>query len=165
MKLLWQEYKYKAIHGDIDSSLPSNWPRLREKAKSLFYTQQGEHTIYEIRQDGTKYAATYVFDAFTGRIYQKDADGWQLHHVDHDENNNEWDNFLWVMKLKDPDTGESSHRTVFATDQERREYIALGKMIKIAFKYGYAPRIWSYSRQAYYYEILRKYPRRFISNY
>ena len=97
-------------------------------------------------------------------LYKKDTKGWILHHIDFDEFNNEWDNFLWVMQLKDPETGETSHKTVFSSDIDKKEYIALGRMIKSSFKYSHAPRIWSPDRQAYYYDVLRKQPRRFISD-
>jgi hypothetical protein len=76
----------------------------------------------------------------------------------------DWDNFLWVMALKDPVTGQSSHKKRFSSEQEKKAYIAEGMMIKIAFKYGYAPRSWDYETQAYYYETIRKEPRRFISD-
>jgi hypothetical protein len=133
-------------------------------SKSLFYSEQGEHVSYERRSDGTSYPVSYVFDAFTGRVYKKDIRGWELHHIDFDETNNDFDNFLWVMKLRDPDTGISSHQTRFSSEFDHREYIAIGRMIKIAFKHGYAPKSWSSERQAYYYEILREQQRRFITN-
>ena len=159
-----QGYDDKAILGDDASIRPTNWQSLRNRAKSLFYSEQGEHIHYEKRSDGKSYPVSYVFDAFTGRVYEKNTDGWELHHIDFDKTHNDFDNFLWVMKLKDPDTGRSSHQTIFSSAFDHKEYIAIGRMIKIAFRYGYAPRSWSYERQAYYYEVLREQQRRFITN-
>lgn len=120
--------------------------------------------VYKKRNDGKSYPVSYVFDAFTGKVYEKNAKGWELHHIDFVKSHNDFDNFLWVMKLKDPETGRSSHQTVFSSDINQREYIAVGRMIKTAFRHGYAPRSWSYERQAYYYDVLRRQPRRFFTN-
>lgn len=162
----WQGYKDIAILGDTDSEHDPKWPSIRERAKTLFYTEQGEYTTYEKRNDGSKYPVVWVFDAITGKPYKKSSDGWELHHIDFDKTNNDFDNLLWVRKNVDPDTGSSSHLTIFSTDHnsyEKRQYIALGRMIKTAFKHGYAPRSWIYDRQASYYDILRRQERRFIS--
>ncbi len=147
----------------MDSKLPLNWIKLRKNANNIFYIEQGEHTIYEFDSGGRRYPIAYAFDAFTGERYRKDARGWQLHHIDHDENNNKWDNFLWVWKPIDPKTGKTSHITRFSNDISKREYIAIGMITKIAFQHGYAPPIWSYENQAYYYYILRTQRRRFIT--
>ena len=163
----WQDYEDKAILGDSSSTLPPNWKTLREKLKSLFYSEQGEHTLYEERSDGTKYPVLYVFDAYTGRTYRKDHPGWVLHHLNFNEYDNNPKNFLWAMARKDPDTGKTSHMTIFSTNDDsfdKRQYMAEGRMIKAAFRHGYAPRSWSFERQAYYYEVLRRQARRFLTN-
>jgi len=161
----WIEFKYKSIHGDKDSSLPSKWQNIRRSSKELFYYHQGMFSAYSLDDKGERKQSRFAFDAFTGNVYNVDSKGWELHHIDFNETNNIPDNFLWVMKLIDPDTLQTSHKTVFSNDQEKREYIALGMMIKTAFKHGYAPRCWSNERQAYYYEIIKNKPRRFIDEF
>ena len=157
----WLDYREKAIYGDSTTNLPTNWKTLREKSKVLFYTQQGEHIINNI---------PYVFDAFTGIVCRKDAtypnsklSAWNLHHIDWNEDNNNFDNYLWVMKRSDLLRGKTSHLTNINDPLQKRKYIAQAMMIKLAFKNGYAPYIWGSLERENYYHILRVYPRRYIT--
>ena len=59
----WLEYRYKALYGDVDSVLSSDWSNIREISKILLYLEQGEHIVYKRRKNGTKYPEHYVFDA------------------------------------------------------------------------------------------------------
>ncbi len=156
----FKEYSFTSIHGDVESQLPSNWDKIKTRALSVFYSEQGLH-----KKDDGKY---YAFDSFTGRVYTADLiqgkppAGWQLHHIDHDETNNNINNLLWTVKEVDSLTGGTGHRTTFSSDKERREYIAQGIMTKLSFKYGFAPRFWTLERQAYFNYILFRHPRSFI---
>jgi len=66
------------------------------------------------------------------------------------------------VKAVDDETGRSSHLTNIPDKQEKREYIALGKMIKESLLRRHAPRCWSLENQAFFNKLFVWNTRRFI---
>jgi len=129
--------------------------RCEEKEFHLnaFYTST--FSTYERDSTGRKVRVYWMFDGYTGKPYRVDATYpsgrtiWELHHIDWDKTNNNPDNLIWVVKQVDPITGETSHKTNLPNN-ELREYIAEMRLIKIALKYGRAPRRWNLEYQLEY---------------
>ena len=70
--------------------------------------------------------------------------------------------FSKVGSDSDPAPGKTSHKTVFSSEEELREYIAKGRIISISLRHGYAPHLWSYKNQMRFYMIMRNHNRRLI---
>ncbi|HEC39303.1 hypothetical protein LCGC14_1582080 [marine sediment metagenome] len=69
-----------------------------------------------------------------------------IHHIDFNKENNLLNNYLWIRK--------ENHKTNL-NDDNKREYIAQGKIASLAFEYGFAPRFWSVEAQLRFYEAKR----------
>lgn len=82
-------------------------------------------------------------------------------HIDFDKTNSDFENLLLYKR-------GTTHRTRFADTskgwRQKREYIAIGKMTKIAIMYGRVSPYWSAEAQAYFYHIVNNQGRRFVSS-
>ena len=147
----WVNYEYTAIHGDSALKYPSKWGNpswkgtMREK---LAWSQGG----YYVKGD------LHFFDGISGKVLKIDDPNLEIHHIDFNKDDSSFNNLLLIHK--------DSHITRFAQtpqgEAQKREYISLGKMLKLAFIYGFPPRSWSSIIQAEFITSLNSQARRFI---
>ena len=157
---LYQEYELKTFYGNTESVHTSDWssPRKRSLREVALFATQG------FVSEGVE----YVFDAFTGNFYRKDLrfdsgrTAWEIHHIDFIKTNNDINNLLWVLKMRDPVTGVSSHLTNIDDLENRKEYITMGRIVKSALRHGQAPKSWSLTNQMRYYLEMRDFFKRFL---
>ncbi len=143
------QYEDKSIYGDSASNYPPKWNRKSWKARmklSLAYSQ-GLHSL-----NGKE----YFFDGFTGELVLLDDPNVEIHHIGFHKSDSTFNDLVLAKK-------GSTHRTKFANTEagkaEKLEYIANGKIVKLALNRGQAPRIWSLESQAHFKQILRSRPR------
>ncbi|NVM43742.1 MAG: hypothetical protein HWN79_02405 [Candidatus Lokiarchaeota archaeon] len=105
-----------------------------------------------------KKGVIHFFDGISGKILKIDDPNLDIHHINFDKSDSNFNNLLLIHK--------DSHITRFAQtpqgEVQKREYISLGKMLKLAFIYGFAPRSWSNQIRVEFVSHLNSQARRFI---
>ena len=147
----WINYEHSAIHGDSDSIYPLKWNRPSWKGtmkEKLAWSQGGFY----------KGGVLQFFDGISGKIYRIDDPNLEIHHINFDKADSSFNNLLLIHK--------DSHITRFAEtpqgDFQKRKYISIGKMLKLAFIYGFPPRSWNSQIRAEFVTSLNSQARRFI---
>lgn len=163
----WVDDRNRKIHGDSDTIHSAVWNKaeFRKMIRTVLFPRQGGYITIE---KGEK--VYHVFDGFTGEVFtwkrltlspHKDLQSGEIvliatneegveiaviHHIDFNKDNNRLDNYLWILR--------ENHKTNL-NDDDRRVYIAQGKIASLAFEYGVAPRFWSQEAQLRFYESKR----------
>ena len=157
-EIVYNNLLSRISEGDSSTLHDPNWASMKDGILGKQVAIAQSFSRVETDQNGRKITVEYMFDGYTGKIYPVDATYssgrtiWELHHIDHDKTNNNPYNLIWVVKTKDPATSKSSHQTTLA-GAKLRQYIAEMRLIKIALKYGYPPKLWGLEQQLEYIRI------------